>query len=220
MGTVSLIGRITPAGVITEYRLPNPLSAPCEITAGPDGNLWFTECRRTRSAGSRRLASSPSSRFHERPELTLSHHAGPTATSGSRSARQQDRADHARRRRHRVPAPRTGSGPYGDHRRPRRQPLVHGVRTATGSAGSRPRRHHRVPDSDRRERPAPDHRRPRRKPLVHGARRQQDRAHHDCRRRHGIRFRRTRAGRSGSLSGPRGTSGSPKPLEARSGGSV
>src|SRR5437870_2030675 len=36
------IGRITPAGVITEFPL-TPRSAPRSITAGPDGNLWFTE---------------------------------------------------------------------------------------------------------------------------------------------------------------------------------
>src|SRR5690348_16656595 len=41
----SVIGRITPDGVITEFRLPPasdcPLS-PADLTAGPDGNLWFT----------------------------------------------------------------------------------------------------------------------------------------------------------------------------------
>src|SRR5262249_52156473 len=36
------IGRITPAGVVTQFSLPFR-SAPAEITAGPDGNLWFTE---------------------------------------------------------------------------------------------------------------------------------------------------------------------------------
>jgi len=36
------IGRITPAGVITEYPLPAS-SAPIAITVGPDGNLWFCE---------------------------------------------------------------------------------------------------------------------------------------------------------------------------------
>src|SRR5262249_23925963 len=36
------IGRITPAGVITEFNL-TPGSQPVQITAGPDGNLWFTE---------------------------------------------------------------------------------------------------------------------------------------------------------------------------------
>lgn len=41
------IGRITPSGVITEFPLPQvpggPAHAPLFITAGPDGNLWFTE---------------------------------------------------------------------------------------------------------------------------------------------------------------------------------
>jgi streptogramin lyase len=36
------IGRITPTGAITEYKLPYG-SDPYGITAGPDGNLWFTE---------------------------------------------------------------------------------------------------------------------------------------------------------------------------------
>jgi streptogramin lyase len=37
------IARITPAGAITEFALPNPFSFPSGITAGADGNLWFTE---------------------------------------------------------------------------------------------------------------------------------------------------------------------------------
>jgi streptogramin lyase len=37
------IGRITPAGVITEFPIPSAGSTPRGITAGPDGNLWFTE---------------------------------------------------------------------------------------------------------------------------------------------------------------------------------
>lgn len=36
------IGRITPAGVITEFQLPTG-SQPRDIVAGPDGNLWFTD---------------------------------------------------------------------------------------------------------------------------------------------------------------------------------
>jgi virginiamycin B lyase len=36
------IGRITPAGVITEFQLANP-ATPRDIVTGPDGNLWFTE---------------------------------------------------------------------------------------------------------------------------------------------------------------------------------
>jgi virginiamycin B lyase len=37
------IGRITTAGVITEFPIPTPDSVPGGITAGPDGNVWFTE---------------------------------------------------------------------------------------------------------------------------------------------------------------------------------
>jgi streptogramin lyase len=37
------IGKITPAGVITEFPLPNAGSGPDGIVTGPDGNLWFTE---------------------------------------------------------------------------------------------------------------------------------------------------------------------------------
>ena len=32
------IGRITPAGKIIQFPLPNPKSDPGDITAGPDGN--------------------------------------------------------------------------------------------------------------------------------------------------------------------------------------
>ncbi len=40
----SQIGRVTPAGVITEYPLPSSGShQPYGIAAGPDGALWFTE---------------------------------------------------------------------------------------------------------------------------------------------------------------------------------
>jgi len=37
------IGRITTAGMITEFPVPTAGSAPRDITTGPDGNLWFTE---------------------------------------------------------------------------------------------------------------------------------------------------------------------------------
>jgi virginiamycin B lyase len=36
------IGRITPAGVITEFPLPD-IGSPQGLASGPDGNLWFTE---------------------------------------------------------------------------------------------------------------------------------------------------------------------------------
>jgi uncharacterized repeat protein (TIGR01451 family) len=37
------IGRITPAGVITEFATPTAGSGPMGIAAGPDGNIWFAE---------------------------------------------------------------------------------------------------------------------------------------------------------------------------------
>jgi streptogramin lyase len=43
IGVSNKIGRITPAGVITQFSTPTADSAPSGITRGPDGNLWFTE---------------------------------------------------------------------------------------------------------------------------------------------------------------------------------
>jgi streptogramin lyase len=40
---IGSIGRMTTAGVVTEYPLPANGAAPIGITAGPDGNVWFTE---------------------------------------------------------------------------------------------------------------------------------------------------------------------------------
>jgi virginiamycin B lyase len=37
------IGRMTPAGVATDFNLPTPSSYPYGITRGLDGNLWFVE---------------------------------------------------------------------------------------------------------------------------------------------------------------------------------
>src|SRR5206468_2298578 len=39
----SRIGRITMAGVVTEFTVPTAGSDPGDIVAGPDGALWFTE---------------------------------------------------------------------------------------------------------------------------------------------------------------------------------
>jgi len=37
------ICKVTPEGVVTKYIVPTANCAPFDITAGPDGNLWFTE---------------------------------------------------------------------------------------------------------------------------------------------------------------------------------
>jgi streptogramin lyase len=49
--TGSNIGRITTAGVVTEFALNSPLSTSEGITAGPDGNLWFTEANPAPAGG-------------------------------------------------------------------------------------------------------------------------------------------------------------------------
>jgi virginiamycin B lyase len=42
-GSEGGIGRMTPAGVFSEYRLPYPETRTGNIVSGPDGALWFTE---------------------------------------------------------------------------------------------------------------------------------------------------------------------------------
>lgn len=42
-GTTNAIGRLTPAGVLTEFPLPTRNAGPVGITLGNDGNVWFTE---------------------------------------------------------------------------------------------------------------------------------------------------------------------------------
>ncbi|MGH7685241.1 MAG: virginiamycin B lyase family protein [Candidatus Dormibacteria bacterium] len=39
----SYIGRLTPKGSISQFRIPDPTNRVADITAGPDGALWFTE---------------------------------------------------------------------------------------------------------------------------------------------------------------------------------
>ena len=41
--TPTSVGKIIEVSSITEFTLPNPMSDPSGITAGPDGNLWFTD---------------------------------------------------------------------------------------------------------------------------------------------------------------------------------
>lgn len=45
VGGEPAIGKITPSGTITEYRLPQ-LSLPTSLIVGSDGNLWFTDASR------------------------------------------------------------------------------------------------------------------------------------------------------------------------------
>ena len=82
------IARITTGGSITEFAVPTASGNPWGITAGPDGNLWFTEdgsgkIGRITTAGvitEYSLAGAAASG----PSVSS---PGPTATSGSPSAR-------------------------------------------------------------------------------------------------------------------------------------
>jgi streptogramin lyase len=47
---VGAVAKVTTAGVLTEYRVDTATSGPGGITAGPDGNLWFTEDRANKVA--------------------------------------------------------------------------------------------------------------------------------------------------------------------------
>jgi streptogramin lyase len=49
-GATPAIGRITPAGAITEFNAPAG-SSPQAIAAGPDGNMWFTDNGATKAIG-------------------------------------------------------------------------------------------------------------------------------------------------------------------------
>ena len=66
-----------PVGEVTEFSLSSG-SGPRGITAGPDGNLWFTGVRAAaESGGSLRRARSPSSRLNHRRQLPVGIAAGP-----------------------------------------------------------------------------------------------------------------------------------------------
>ena len=97
------IGRITTAGVVTNYTGPAS-SRRTDITAGPDGALWFTNTATTRSGGSPPPGWSPttpapastSPRDHGRSRRRVVVH----------QLRQQlDRADHHRRGGHQLHRP-------------------------------------------------------------------------------------------------------------------
>ena len=99
------IGRITPAGVVTEFSAGiTPSSDPHGITAGPDGNLWFTESRRRpdRADHAGRGRHRVQRRDHPR-QRPAGHHRRPGRQPlVHRAQRRPDRADHARGRGHRV----------------------------------------------------------------------------------------------------------------------
>lgn len=54
--SVGRIGKVTPAGVLTEFPVSGAYGLPLGIEVGPDGNLWFTESLGTETCGIGRIA--------------------------------------------------------------------------------------------------------------------------------------------------------------------
>ena len=126
------IGRITPAGVVTEFTAGITAdSRPLGITAGPDGNLWFTEYggepHRPDHAGRRRhRVHAPASPPAAGPsEITAGPDGNLWFTEGSATA------SGGSRRPARSPSSAAGltanSQPTGITAGPGRQPVVHRV---------------------------------------------------------------------------------------------
>ena len=122
------IGRITPAGVITEFPGLRRESFPVGIAAGPDGNMWFTEqladrIGRMTTAGVVTEFSKGISPDSQPAVIT----AGPDGNLWFTEAhRESDRPGDHGGGGHRVLQGHQPQQPPGsDHGRPRREPLVH-----------------------------------------------------------------------------------------------
>ena len=128
---------------ITEFPCPTPCELPEGITAGPDGNLWFTDVSPMEIPTAGRVAwahhadgadhrvCAPHTaeyfrRHHGRARWESlvygMHHPG----KRRRVHQQQDRAHHADRADHRVPAPKTDQHAVPHHGWTGWQPLVCG----------------------------------------------------------------------------------------------
>ena len=113
-------------------------SEPEDIAAGPDGNLWFTERRQRLDRPHHPRGRHHRLQRHRHLAARTGSRPDPTATSGSPTQGNNSigRITPAGvvTELHRRPA----SRPAADHRRARRQPLVHRTTTATRSAASPP----------------------------------------------------------------------------------
>ena len=131
------IGRITTAGVVTNYT-GTGISAPEGIAAGPDGALWFTNwgngsIGRITTAGA---VTNYTGTRHQPARSRIA--AGPDgALWFTNNVQQVDRADHHRRGGHQLHRHRHQPG-RRDRGRPRWSPLVHQLHQQARSGGSRP----------------------------------------------------------------------------------
>ena len=108
------IGMINPTThAITEFTLPTANAGPDAITAGPDGNLWFTEDEPTRSARSTRPPTpSPSSPPRTSATGPIRHHGRPRRQPLVHRGRRRQRSVRSTRR----PTPSPSSPSASDSR--------------------------------------------------------------------------------------------------------
>ena len=78
--TTNKIGRITTAGVITEYTVPTAGSQPNDITPGPDNALWFSE-----AVGNKIGRIDTSGNFNEYAVTTANSRPGECGRAGWRA---------------------------------------------------------------------------------------------------------------------------------------
>ena len=124
-GQCNQIGRITTAGVVTEFPIPTAGSFPTGIATGPDDNLWFTE-----ELGNKIGRITPAGVVTEFPVPTAD--SGPYRSRPARTANVVHRALGNKIGRitaagvvTEFPVPTASSDPDSDRGRPGRQPLVH-----------------------------------------------------------------------------------------------
>ena len=135
------------AQVVTEFSVGiSPRAYPYGITAGPDGNLWFTEqFHRDRAHYPARRRHRVQHRHHRRLAALPASRPAPMATCGSRSIAATGSDGLPRWGRHRVQRRhQPGRHPLRHHRRPRWQPVVHGTSRQPDRADHPARRRHRV----------------------------------------------------------------------------
>ena len=120
------IGRVTPSGRFTEWRLPQAASKPAVTAFGADGRLYFTENVGNRigrldvttgSIAEFQLPTSNAAPWASRP--------APRQPLVYRDPDQPDRSNNDSRGHHRIPDSSVGIDPETHRERPRRQPLVH-----------------------------------------------------------------------------------------------
>ena len=129
------IGRITTAGVVTDYT-DTGITDP-GITAGPDGALWFTNDGNN-SIGRITTTGVVTNYTGSRHRPALRDHRGPDgALWFTNYGEQLDRADHHRRGHHQLQRP-AHPRPPGHHRRARRGVVVHQPADRDSSGGSPP----------------------------------------------------------------------------------